>query len=195
MAVNGDVRSAAAWPMGRTVRVDTAGTSRGRHGERLLATVIGPRGRTDILQLRERPARGPRTDAQDGHRRGAGTYGCGLWGGTVGADPAPDDHRDMKLLDRSPGGFIIAANAVVFGTVGVEVWMLIIQSVAAMIFTMILIAMIAALLCRWMMSLMGPEGHLDYQPRPARQEPAVSPPQPVAVPVHRAVRTGTPVLH
>ena len=101
----------------------------------------------------------------------------------------------MKLLDRSPGGFIVAANAVVFGTIGVEVWMLIIQSVAAMIFTMVLIGMIAALLCRWMMSLMGPEGHLDYQPRPARQEPVVLAPQPAAAPVRVAVRTGTPVMH
>jgi hypothetical protein len=88
----------------------------------------------------------------------------------------------MSLLDNSPGGFIGAANCVLYGTVGVECWMLTTNSLLAMAATMALIITTAGLLCRWMLRLMGPEDHaLDYEPQPVRQARV----KPVAEPVRR----------
>jgi hypothetical protein len=82
----------------------------------------------------------------------------------------------MSLLDRSPGGFIAVANTILYAVVLLEIWMLTTASIAAMALTIAVIVVIAGLLCRWMLHLMGPEDHaLDYEPQPARAaRPAVA---------------------
>jgi hypothetical protein len=96
----------------------------------------------------------------------------------------------MSLLDTSPGGFITVANCVLYGTVGVECWMLTTGSLVAMAATMALIITIATLLCRWMLRLMGPDDHsLDYEPQPIRA------PQPAPVAVPRPAVARTPIVH
>jgi hypothetical protein len=99
----------------------------------------------------------------------------------------------MSLLDTSPGGFIGVANCVLYGTVGVECWMLTTDSMLAMAATLALIVTIAGLLCRWMLRLMGPEDHaLDYEPQPvrrARVKPVAQPAR-VSPPRHALPRSG-----
>ncbi|MGZ4279443.1 MAG: hypothetical protein ACXVFN_17535 [Solirubrobacteraceae bacterium] len=85
----------------------------------------------------------------------------------------------MSLFDRSPGGLIVVANCVLYGTVLVEIGMLLSGSYAVMAATLVMIVVIAALLGRWVLALMGPEyPSLDYEPQqaPARApEPARRP--------------------
>jgi hypothetical protein len=93
----------------------------------------------------------------------------------------------MSLLDRTPGGFIALANVILYSVVLVECWMLTTASIAAMVATLTLVIVVAALLCRWMLNLLGPEDHaLDYEPKRVKAPvPAAAPitparPRPVA---------------
>jgi hypothetical protein len=70
----------------------------------------------------------------------------------------------MSFLDRSPGGFVIAANAFVYATVLVETWMLTTGSLVAMGFMMALIIVLSGVLCRFAMGLMA----ADDEPVPAK---------------------------
>jgi hypothetical protein len=101
----------------------------------------------------------------------------------------------MKLIDRSPGGFYALANAALFAVVLAEVLMLRSGSVVALVAMLAVIVVIAALLVRWMMQLMGPEDHaLDYEPQRAS-----APPKPRTSPARapRRARVGAhrPVAH
>lgn len=60
----------------------------------------------------------------------------------------------MWLIDRSPGAFIVLANLVVFGVIGVEIWMWTAASVPAVAFTLLLIAAVAGVICRATLHLM-----------------------------------------
>jgi hypothetical protein len=101
----------------------------------------------------------------------------------------------MSLIDRSPGGFIFVANAVLYFTVLMETWMLVTGSALFMIGVMALIVTIAGLLCRWAMNLMGSE---EYS---LGEEPVVVAAAPVAAAApavaerRTVVATGTPILH
>lgn len=99
----------------------------------------------------------------------------------------------MSLIDRSPGGFIFVANAVLYTTVLAETWMLVSGSPLAMAGVLVLILVVAALLCAFIMHLMGSESYITgEEPESA---PAVAE-EPVAPEPRRApVATGTPVLH
>jgi hypothetical protein len=100
----------------------------------------------------------------------------------------------MSLIDRSPGGFIAVANTILYAVVLLEIWMLTTASIAAMVMTLAVIVVIAALLCRWMLHLLGPEDHaLDYQPQRAAVAKPARPAQPVPAPT-RAVAGNRPVL-
>jgi hypothetical protein len=83
----------------------------------------------------------------------------------------------MSFLDRSPGAFIAAVNAILYATVLTETWMLTTGSLAVMGLVMALIIVMAAFLCRYIMNLMGTE---DYS---LGEEPAVA-----AAPVAAAAR-------
>jgi len=60
----------------------------------------------------------------------------------------------MRYLDRSPGAFIVLANLVVYGVIGVEIWMWTVASVAAVAVTLALIAVVAGVICHSAVSLM-----------------------------------------
>jgi len=102
----------------------------------------------------------------------------------------------MSFIDKSPGAFIAAVNAILYGTVLVEVWMLTTSSLAVMGLFMALIIVLAGLLCRYIMDLMGSEEyiageqHVVVAPAPA---PAAAPVA-VARPAATAPAMGTPVL-
>jgi len=101
----------------------------------------------------------------------------------------------MSLIDRSPGGFIFVANAVLYFTVLMEAWMLFTGSALFMIGVMVLIVAIAGLLCSFIMNLMGSEAYILGE----ELEPVVAPPAPAVaatVPERRPARvaTGTPIL-
>jgi hypothetical protein len=66
----------------------------------------------------------------------------------------------MSIIDRSPGGFIIITNAVLYTTVLVEVGMLMSGSVALMGLFMALILLLSAGLCAFIMNLMGSEAYI-----------------------------------
>ncbi len=53
----------------------------------------------------------------------------------------------MLLINRSPGMFIVLANLVVFGVIGVEIWMWTAASTLAVAFTLTLIAVCAGVIC------------------------------------------------
>jgi hypothetical protein len=91
-----------------------------------------------------------------------------VWRAPVVATAPPDDDRGMSFLDRSPGAFIAAVNAILYATVLTEVWMLTTGSLAAMGLVMALIIVMAGLLCRYVMDLMGSEDDLSGE------EPAVA---------------------
>lgn len=82
----------------------------------------------------------------------------------------------MHLIDRSPGGFIFAANAVLYAVVLLETWMLTTGSIAFMFLTMLVIVAVAGLLARFIMDLMGSEEHIagEAHAAPAAAQ-AVSP--------------------
>jgi hypothetical protein len=101
----------------------------------------------------------------------------------------------MSLLDRSPGGFVAVANTILYAVVLLEIWMLTTASIAAMAFTLAVIVVIAALLCRWMLRLMGPEDHaLDYAPQPVRAARPVATPRPAPV-LRSGVARRHPIAH
>lgn len=95
----------------------------------------------------------------------------------------------MSFIDKSPGAFIAAVNAILYGTVLVEVWMLTTSSLAVMGLFMALIIVLAGLLCRYIMDLMGSEEYI------AGEEHVVvaTAPAPVAVPVAAARPAAAPV--
>lgn len=96
----------------------------------------------------------------------------------------------MKLIDRSPGTFFVVANGVLYLTVVVEIAMLLSGSYAAMVAVLVTIMIIGALLCAWVLSLMGSEAP-DYQPSRAEARPREA--APARTP--RPVTTGHPVAH
>jgi hypothetical protein len=112
----------------------------------------------------------------------------------------------MNFLDRTPGGFIFVANAILYAVVLVEIWMLTTGSIAAMVATMVLIIVAAGLLCRWVLNLMGPEDHaVDFEPRRSKANAKAKAPAPAPAPVARPaavqrrrarpVASGRPVAH
>jgi len=74
---------------------------------------------------------------------------------------------DMKLIDESPGGFLAAACVFVYATVLTETWMITTTSIAAMVGTFLLIIVLACVLTRTVLALMGPEDHPDAPAPPA----------------------------
>jgi hypothetical protein len=66
----------------------------------------------------------------------------------------------MSIIDRSPGGFIIIANTVLYSTVLAETGMLMSGSLALMVAVMALIVAIAGGLCAFIMRLMGSEAYI-----------------------------------
>lgn len=78
----------------------------------------------------------------------------------------------MTFFDQSPGAGIAVANAILYATVLTETWMLTTGSLAVMGLIMVLIIVLAGLLCRYMMHLMGTEEYISGEaavaPAPAR---------------------------
>ena len=107
----------------------------------------------------------------------------------VVGSPPRDDHLGMNFIDKSPGAFIAAVNAILYGTVLVEVWMLTTSSLAVMGLFMALIIVLAGLLCRYVMDLMGTEEHI------AGEQHVVVAAAPVAVPVAAARPAAAPAGH
>jgi hypothetical protein len=68
--------------------------------------------------------------------------------------PCCDTMLTMWLIDRSSGAFIALANLVVYGVIGVEIWMWTAASVLAVAFTLVLIAAVAGVICRATLHLM-----------------------------------------
>jgi hypothetical protein len=94
----------------------------------------------------------------------------------------------MSLIDKSPGAFVAAVNAILYGTVLVEVWMLTTSSLAVMGLFMALIIVMAGFLCRYIMDLMGSEEYI------AGEEHVVAVAAPVvARPAAATPSVGTPV--
>jgi hypothetical protein len=65
----------------------------------------------------------------------------------------------MSFFDKSPGGGIVVANVLLYSTVLIETWMLTTGSLFVMGLVMALIIVMAGLLCRYAMNLMGSEEH------------------------------------
>jgi hypothetical protein len=66
----------------------------------------------------------------------------------------------MSFFDRSPGGGLAAANAILYATVLIETWMLTTGSLFVMGLVMAMVIVLAALLCRYVMHLMGTEEYV-----------------------------------
>ena len=64
------------------------------------------------------------------------------------------------MIDRTPGGFILVANVILYSTVLAEAGMLMSGSIVVMGAVIALIAALAAFLCRFIMNLMGPESYI-----------------------------------
>ncbi|WP_205696888.1 hypothetical protein [Conexibacter sp. SYSU D00693] len=92
----------------------------------------------------------------------------------------------MKLIDRSPGLFICAAFAVVYGVIGVEAWMWTAASVAAVAGTLTLIIAVALAIGTAFYKLL--DDGTDAQPVPAATPEPVERPQAVRVPAARPAR-------
>ncbi|HET6507813.1 MAG TPA: hypothetical protein VFG42_13570 [Baekduia sp.] len=73
------------------------------------------------------------------------------------ARTSSDDDLDMSFFDKSPGGGIAVANAILYSVVLIETWMLTTGSLFVMGLVMALIIVLAGLLCRYVMNLMGSE--------------------------------------
>jgi hypothetical protein len=116
----------------------------------------------------------------------AGFYGRGLWPAPVVTAAASDDDLDMSLIDKSPGAFIAAVNAILYATVLLETWMLTTSSLAVMGLFMALIIVLAGMLCRYIMDLMGTEEYISGE-----QPVALAVAAPVAAPV-ATVRPAAP---
>lgn len=63
----------------------------------------------------------------------------------------------MSFFDKSPGGGIAVANVILYATVLTETWMLTTGSMFFMGLVMALIIVLAGLLCRYVMNMMGSE--------------------------------------
>jgi hypothetical protein len=127
------------------------------------------------------------------HRPGAaGFYGPELWCAPVVREAPPDDHQGMSLFDKSPGGGIVVANVFLYGTVLTETWMLTTGSLFVMGLVMALIIVMAGLLCRYVMNLMGSEEYALGEETAVAVVPvaAPAPARRVAVPTAAA----TPVV-
>lgn len=98
------------------------------------------------------------------------------------------DDDDMSIIDRSPGGFVIIANIVLYSTVLAEVGMLVSGSLAVMGAVMVLIATISAGLCAFIMRIMGSEAYIlgEVEDPAATVVAKASAPAPAATP--RATR-------
>ena len=80
----------------------------------------------------------------------------------------------MSIIDRSPGGFIIIANIVLYSTVLAEIGMLMSGSLVVMVAVMALIVALAGGLCAFIMRLMGSEAYTLGEAE-AEQAVAVTP--------------------
>jgi hypothetical protein len=96
----------------------------------------------------------------------------------------------MTFIDRSPGGVIIAANTLLYATVLTEIWMLTTASLFVMGTVMALIVVMAALLCRFIMNLMGSEEYITGDEPVPVQDAAPAAPERRRVPI----ATGKPAL-
>jgi hypothetical protein len=87
-------------------------------------------------------------------------------------DPAGrrDDDEDMSSINRSPGLFALVAFAVVYGVVAAEVWMCVTGTIAALVAVLLLIAVVAALICRSVVRLLADEDGTGF-PAQARALP------------------------
>lgn len=86
----------------------------------------------------------------------------------------------MFLINRTPGGFIALANVVVYGVIGLEIWMWTVASVAAVAGVLVFIALCAVLICRSVVHLMDDDA-------PQIPKPTATPdPQPAASPSRSA---------
>lgn len=97
----------------------------------------------------------------------------------------------MHLIDRSPGGFFALVGVVVYGVIGVEVWMCVADSVAVLAGTLTLIAITAGLICLFMVNLLS-DGSDEPGSEPATTETSAARVPAVAVAPRRAARTGRP---
>jgi hypothetical protein len=77
----------------------------------------------------------------------------------------------MSIIDRSPGGFIIIANTVLYSTVLAETGMLMSGSLLVMAAVMVLIAAISGGLCAFIMRLMGSDAYSFGDAEPAVAAP------------------------
>ena len=101
----------------------------------------------------------------------------------------------MSVIDNSPGGFMAVVFGVLYGTVLVEAAMLVDGSYVVMMVALATIVVIAALLCRWVLNLMGPSApSLDYAPRgrPARAAAPAPAPAPRRAAAPRSARAPIP---
>jgi len=105
----------------------------------------------------------------------------------------------MSLIERSPGGFVLVANVVLYTTVLLETLMLVTGSPLFMVGVLMLIVTVAGLLCRFILNLMGTEAYTlgEEEPETAVAAPAPAEPARAPAPQRRAARVaaGAPVLH
>jgi len=85
----------------------------------------------------------------------------------------------MSLINRSPGMFIVLAALVVYGVIGIEIWMWVSATVFAVAVTLLLIAVTAGLICRGVLRLMDDSAAdappaIGALPKAVRERPAVA---------------------
>jgi hypothetical protein len=100
----------------------------------------------------------------------------------------------MTFIDRFPGGTIAVANTLLYSVILLEIWMLTTASLVAMAAVMTIIIVMAALLCRFIMAMMGNEEYIAGD-EPVAIVPAPAPaPAQVPAPAAVAPRRGAPVM-
>lgn len=97
------------------------------------------------------------------------------------APGGPSDAASMKLIDRSPGLFMVACFALVYGFIGIEVVMWLVGSPTLVLVVLGLEVLVAVALVRAVFSFVASEG------APAEHAPR---PQAVATPAPRAPGLG-----
>lgn len=102
-------------------------------------------------------------------------YGAAVRRDAVEREPQRIDALAMNLLDKSPGGFMVVANAVLYSVVLAETWMLTTSSIVAMGAVMAVIIAVSGGLVRWMGRLMGSEEYALGEPAKATAAPAPAP--------------------
>jgi hypothetical protein len=140
----------------------------------------------------------PRASVETRSRRAdVAFYGYGLRRWADFPASAHPDHQAMSLIDRSPGGFIFVANVILYVTVLMEALMLVTGSPLFMGGVLALIVVVAALLCRFIMNLMGSEAYTLGEEPAASAAPVAAEPVAATAPERRPapVATGTPILH